>query len=282
MFARFALGMALVRFFVTKGRQGRINKHAKLSRLPRGSASPRAERVYHPPRSFHVSMMRAIQSLREPLLGGHRFFLLFVFLLATLILFPYAEATHYGSYAFRVIGSFAIIVSVYAANVHRGVRIFALVLAIPALFERIVLPELNSHAFFIFNILLTLVFDVMIVVIIFRHVLAEREPTSETIFGALCIYLLVGFTFASVYGLIFAFQPNAFYLDPRTNLHATPDRFDLIYYSFATMTSLGAAGITPVSTHARSFSILEAILGVLYLAVLIAGLIGAYRPKSTV
>jgi len=46
------------------------------------------------------------------------------------------------------------------------------------------------------------------------------------------------------------------------------------------MTSLGAAGITPVSTQARSFSILEAIIGVLYLAVLIAGLIGAYRPKS--
>jgi hypothetical protein len=47
------------------------------------------------------------------------------------------------------------------------------------------------------------------------------------------------------------------------------------------MTSLGASGITPVSSQARSFSILEAILGVLYLAVLIAGLIGAYRPKST-
>ncbi len=122
----------------------------------------------------------------------------------------------------------------------------------------------------------------MIVVIIFRHVLAEQAPTSETIFGALCIYLLVGFTFAGVYGLVAAVQPNAFYLDPRANLHTVPDRFDLIYYSFATMTSLGAAGITPVSPQARSFSILEAILGVLYLAVLIAGLIGAYRPKSTV
>ena len=97
---------------------------------------------------------------------------------------------------------------------------------------------------------------------------------------ALTVYLLVGFSFASVYGLVAAFQPNAFYLDPHTNLHTLPDRFDLIYYSFATMTSLGAAGITPVSSQARSFSILEAILGVLYLAVLIAGLIGAYRPRS--
>jgi hypothetical protein len=226
-------------------------------------------------------MMHATPSQQEPPLTRHRFFLLFVFLLATLILFPYAEASHYGSYAFRIIGSFAIIVSVYAANVHRSLLIFAVVLAIPALFERIVLPKLSSHSFFIFNMLLILVFDVMIVVIIFRHVLAEREPTSETIFGALCVYLLVGFTFASVYGLVAAFQPNAFYLDAHTNLHSVPDRFDFIYYSFATMTSLGAAGITPVSSQARSFSILEAILGVLYLAVLIAGLIGAYRPKSS-
>jgi Ion channel len=226
-------------------------------------------------------MVQPNPSERAAVLTSHRFFLLFVFLLATLILFPYAEASHFGSYAFRVIGSFAIIVSVYAAKIHRSMLILAIVLAIPALLERIVLPNLNSHSFFIFNIALTLVFDVVIVVVIFRHVLGAEQPTSETIFGALCLYLLVGFTFASVYGMIAAFQPNAFYLDPHTNLHNVPDRFDFIYYSFGTMTSLGAAGIAPVSAQARSFSILEAILGVLYLAVLITGLIGAYRPKSS-
>jgi Ion channel len=227
-------------------------------------------------------MTNAIPSGQKPSLTRHRFFLLFVFLLATLILFPYAEASHFGSYAFRVIGSFAIVTSVYAANLHRSLLILAIVLAIPALAERIVLPKVNSQSFFIFNIILTLVFDVVIVVVIFRHVLAAEQPTSETIFGALCLYLLVGFSFASVYGLVAAFQPNAFYLDPLTNFHKVPDRFDFIYYSFCTMTSLGAAGITAVSPQARAFSILEAILGVLYLAVLITGLIGAYRPKSRV
>jgi hypothetical protein len=225
-------------------------------------------------------MTNAIPSGQKPSLTRHRFFLLFVFLLATLILFPYAEASHFGSYAFRVIGSFAIVTSVYAANLHRSLLILAIVLAIPALAERIVLPKVNSQSFFIFNIILTLVFDVVIVVVIFRHVLAAEQPTSETIFGALCLYLLVGFSFASVYGLVAAFQPNAFYLDPLTNFHKVPDRFDFIYYSFCTMTSLGAAGITAVSPQARAFSILEAILGVLYLAVLITGLIGAYRPKA--
>jgi hypothetical protein len=231
---------------------------------------------------LQIVMMHAIQfGLGSSSLTRHRFLLLFIFLLATLILFPYAEASHFGSYAFRVIGSFAIVVSVYAAKVHRSLLVLATVLAIPALLERIVLPKLNSHSFYVFNIALTLVFDVVIVVVIFRHVLTSEEPTSETIFGALCLYLLVGFSFASIYGLITAFQPSAFYLDPQMNLHNVPNRFDFIYYSFATMTSLGAGGITPVSSQARSFSILESILGVLYLAVLITRLIGAYRPKSS-
>lgn len=225
-------------------------------------------------------MTHAIRSNPEWALTRHRFLLLFVFLLATLILFPYAEASHFGGYVFRIIGSCAIVVSVYAVNLHRSLLIVAILLAIPALFERIMLPQISANSFYIFNILVTLVFDVVIVVVIFRHVFPAEQPTSENIFGALCLYLLVGFTFASVYGLLAAFQPNAFYLDPRTNAHNDPNRFDFIYYSFCTMTSLGAAGITPVSAQARSFSVLEAILGVLYLAVLITGLIGAYRPKS--
>ena len=123
-------------------------------------------------------------------------------------------------------------------------------------------------------------FDVFVVVVIFRRVFTKDEPNSETVFGALCIYLLVGFTFSSIYGMIAVLQPKAFYLDPLTNFHAIPDRFDFIYYSFATMTSVGAQGITPVSAQARSLSVIEAILGVLYLAVLIARLMGAYRYPS--
>jgi ion channel len=76
-------------------------------------------------------------------------------------------------------------------------------------------------------------------------------------------------------------QPRAFYLDPLMNLRATPDRFDFVYYSFATMTSLGANGITAVSDEARSLSVIETTIGVLYLAVLIARLISAYRHPST-
>jgi Ion channel len=223
--------------------------------------------------------MHAMESQHESTLAESRFFLLFLFLLATLLLYPYAEASRLGYYAFRLFGSAAILISVYAANFRRSLLIFVVVLAIPALLHRIMLPEANVSSFSVVNIVLSFVFDVVVVVVIFRHVFARDQANSETIFGALCIYLLVGFSFASVYGMVAALQPNAFYLDPRSNLHTLPDRFDFIYYSFGTMTSLGAAGITPVSGQARSVSVLEAVLGVLYLAVLIARLMGAYRAS---
>jgi hypothetical protein len=222
-------------------------------------------------------MIRAIQSEHESAVTGHRFFVLFILLLGTLILFPYAETGRFGYYAFRVIGSAAILISVYAAKIHRGLLIFALALAIPTLFQRILLPKADVSSFSIFNMVLSFVFDIVVIVVIFRHVFAREQAKSETIFGALCVYLLVGFSFASIYGMVATFEPNAFFLDPRTNLHIVPDRFDFIYYSFGTMTSLGAAGIIPVSRQARSVSVLEAILGVLYLAVLIARLMEAYR-----
>ena len=233
-----------------------------------------------PGRDGDQPMMHASKSEHESALTGHRFFLLFLLLLGTLILHPYAEGSRLGYYAFRVIGSAAILISVYAAKIHRSLLIFALILAIPTLLQRILLPKAYVSSFSIFNMVLSFIFDALIIVVIFRHVFAKDLADSETIFGALCIYLLVGFSFASVYGMVATFQPNAFYLDPQSNLHTVPDRSDFIYYSFATMTSLGAAGITPVSPQARSVSVLEAILGVLYLAVLIARLMGAYRPNS--
>lgn len=46
------------------------------------------------------------------------------------------------------------------------------------------------------------------------------------------------------------------------------------------MTTAGAAGIAAVSPHVRSLSMIESILAVLYLAVMISRLMGAYRPNQ--
>jgi hypothetical protein len=217
----------------------------------------------------------------ENFFAGRKFFILFLFLLASLLLYPYAESNAFGYYAFRVMGSTTIIFCLYAASFKRSLVITAIILAIPAFLHRALNLTPSPTVLSTTNIVLSFLFDALIVVVIFRRVIAPGQPNAETIFGALSIYLLVGFAFASVYGMLNALQPRAFYLDPLTNLHTHPNRLDFIYYSFATVTSLGAAGITPVSGEARCVSVIEAILGILYLAVLITRLIGSYRHPMT-
>ena len=206
----------------------------------------------------------------------HRFLMLSL-LLATLIAYPYTEGRSSRFDAFRVLSALIIALSVYVISFRRRLAIVAIVLVIPAMVQRALNPSLTAGFLPLGNLILSFAFDVWIVVSIFRRVFSRVRITSETIFGALCIYLLNGMSFASIYGLVSDLQPHAFQLDPAVNLHTIPDRFDFIYYSFGVMTQLGATGIAAVTDQARSVSLIEAILGQLYLAVLISRLVRAYR-----
>jgi hypothetical protein len=211
---------------------------------------------------------------------GHKFFLLFVFLLLYLILYPYTQNKGVAYFAFRVLAIGITLLSVYAISFRRSLVFIGMALAVPALMEHLHIAQLDASATSLLTIALTLAFDTFIIVAIFRRVFVHKQPTAETIYGALCIYLLVGLGFASIYTLLATVQPHAFYLNPITSLNPSLNRFDFIYYSFGTMTCLGANGIIAVSNQAKSLSLIEAILGVLYLAVLISRLVGARSRTS--
>jgi hypothetical protein len=58
------------------------------------------------------------------------------------------------------------------------------------------------------------------------------------------------------------------------------DPSHFIYYSFVTMSTLGYGDITPISNPARSLSLLEAVVGQLYIAILIAKLVGMHIAQA--
>lgn len=224
-----------------------------------------------------ISRASVWQRERTKVLKGRKFFLLFLFLLSLLVLYPSAQLHSSFYVAFRTLAAAVTLVSIYAVSVKRSVLGIVLLLSIPSITERILAPRVTDGFLSVLNITLSFAFDVFIIVVIFRRVFSNVRPNSETIFGALCIYLLVGFSFASLFGMLATITPQAFYLDPQINTHTVADRFDFIYYSFGTLTSLGAPGIIAVSSHARSLTSIESILGILYLAVSISRLVGAYR-----
>jgi hypothetical protein len=221
--------------------------------------------------SAHRSVLRTVRAAILRLMR-RRFFLLFLFLLGSIVVYPYAESSGFGYYIFRILVGSAILLTVYAVTFSRGLLLLVIVLAVPSILQHILVHPHDGGLIPLISRCLSLAFYVVVIFIIFRHVFENENPDTETMFGALCIYLLVGFAFSSAFLVISSLQPHAFYLTPTANLHPAPDRFDFVYFSFGTLTELGAPGITAVAPVARSLSLLESIIGILYLAILISRL----------
>ena len=97
------------------------------------------------------------------------------------------------------------------------------------------------------------------------HLRADGIVTVQTMFGVLCIYLLIGLFFASGYGLIEAVSDSAFFATGFTG-----DSSDFLYFSFATLTTVGYGDLTAATDLGRSLAITEALIGQIYLVTVVA------------
>lgn len=110
---------------------------------------------------------------------------------------------------------------------------------------------------------------------ILGDVVRAERVTAEKISGALSVYLLMGFVWAFAFTVLEVLQPGSFHWSGGAAAPHGRDAFgDLFYFSFVTLATLGYGDITPVAEGARSLATLEAVGGQLYLAVLVARLVG--------
>jgi len=100
--------------------------------------------------------------------------------------------------------------------------------------------------------------------------------TRHTICGAVCVYFLIGLTFANLYELIELGHHGSFIIN---TMPLTPyvTSTDLAYFSFVTLTTVGFGDVTAATSQARSIVVLESVTGVLYLAILVARMISALK-----
>jgi hypothetical protein len=117
-------------------------------------------------------------------------------------------------------------------------------------------------------------FLIILVVIstIAANVRSSAGVDVSTVLGVLCIYLLLALLFASLHQFLAVFQAN--YLGGVTG---TPTASDLLYFSVITMATVGFGDITPVSEIARAVTVVEALVGQLYLVSVVAGVVGGFR-----
>lgn len=113
--------------------------------------------------------------------------------------------------------------------------------------------------------------------IIFR----SSALVDDRVYGGVAVYLMLGLLFAIVHHRIGVMNPDAYRNVAQTQSLAL-NWADYLYFSFSTMTTAGFGDIVAVSAAARSATSLEAVLGVLYPAVLIARLVNReFVPART-
>jgi hypothetical protein len=95
----------------------------------------------------------------------------------------------------------------------------------------------------------------------------------HTMFGVLCIYLLIGSLFAFVDGVIDSIGSTPFFAS------AAGNSSDFLYFSFATMTTVGYGDLTAATDLGRSLAIAEALIGQIYLVTVVAVIVGGLSRR---
>ena len=130
----------------------------------------------------------------------------------------------------------------------------------------------------------TAVFLFFVISELLRDLSSHKEVTADSLRGIVSVYLLLGFAWAMVFMLIVCLDPQALAGSEtlREQLARQPNELYpmMIYYSFVTLTTLGYGDISPVSEVARSAAWIEAVVGQLFVAVLVARLVGIYVSQN--
>ena len=102
-------------------------------------------------------------------------------------------------------------------------------------------------------------------------IFAQTQVTKDIIRGGIAVYFLLGIFWACLYRLLLHFDPQAIAISNYDGEFST-----ILYFSFATLTTLGYGDIVPIAWQARSLTILESTIGQIYMTVLIARLVGLH------
>ncbi len=203
-----------------------------------------------------------------------RFALLLASLVLLLLLSPLLEGKAAGGFLLSLLFTLVLLAAVLAASTRRTTLGIALMFALPWLYLTWLHPQWRADAIDVIASLLLVCLGLFVVGLVLMRVLRAERVDADILCGALAVYLLTGVVWAVCYGIIEALTPGSFALSSEKSGDVWNQ---LLYFSLVTLTTLGYGDISPVGAVARIWSALEAMTGTLYLAVLIARLVGVYR-----
>jgi hypothetical protein len=212
---------------------------------------------------------------RSPLL------FLLIALLALLLLYPFFAGSVMAHALWDICSSAMLLLGISAISHVRRHLVIAVVLAIAVLGTKWSGYVIDHERLLLVNYGLGGIFFTFIACLLLADVLRKGAVTAHKIYGALCVYLLIGLTWGFMFLTLEGVQPGSFLFGQARLNGIEKDPATLVYFSFVTLSTVGYGDITPLSPPAKSFAFMEAIIGQIYLAVSVARLVGLHVAYST-
>ncbi len=194
-------------------------------------------------------------------------------LLALVVIFPFLEPYPEGRAAIAAFDLLILVLALRAARVTGPEARIGYLLAWPAMVLHVVAAFFPGPGWMLANFATQAMFHAFVVVCLMRYILRDEVMTLDELFAAAGLYVLMAFVFAYLYALVEGFMPGSFFVNPANNPTGHVGWWELLYFSFTCLSSVGFGEITPVNDHARSLVMIEQMLGVLYLALIISRLV---------
>ena len=205
--------------------------------------------------------------------------LLLLMILVSLLVASIGTATHQGLVGVvrSLVLSGTFLFALHTSGATKFMYIASIVLIVLAVAGSVILPT-GTKTGDVFGAIAGLLLVLGGLFTIIRRFAENPVITGQTVLSALCVYLLLGLAYASVYGFIGAVDTSGLF-GPQSG---AGDSLIRMYFSFITLTTVGYGDFVPYSDPARMVAVTEALIGQVYLVTIVALLvsqIGHRRPR---
>ena len=201
---------------------------------------------------------------------------LLVLLLANFFLLELVDDPRWGAIGSTLLAAAALVVAISDPDTgHRITRRNAITIAACVALAPLVL-FVNSAGLLGLTYLLPAVLLVTATLpVTVNRVLHHRRITRETVLGALCAYVLIGLLFAFLYLAVHEFRDEPFFAQPGVH-----EQSEYLYFSFVALTTLGFGDLSPAVGLPQALTVVEALVGQIFLVTLVARLVTLWVRQS--
>ncbi len=207
-----------------------------------------------------------------------RFLFLLIMLLSLIVIAPFIDDYSGFRIVVDMVATGTFIVTMYAISEKKHHLILALFLVVPTIVTLWIDYFMRVIWAYVVSDICGILFFGFAIAIIVSFIRSQNEVTTEMIFAAVVVYLLMAMLWADLYRLLETLSPGSFEM-PAGEIQN--DRILFLYFSLVTISTLGYGDITPLNDRAAGLASVEAITGQIYLVVLVAWLVGMHVSKQS-